>query len=453
MGREDGARRRRLDNAAPGGNHGPLRLRAKHVDEERRLALPKDGPAVLLDGRHDGAVPLHVQVVEVNALPSEGAGGRLAQVRLARAPHPHHHDGRVRGRARRRRAAARLWRRHVVRQAELGAHHRPKLWEGLVDAVLLPDGDARQPRAEHGEGHGDAVVVVARDGRRSRCEGCRVHAGDPHAVLELSRLDAELAELGHHDGDPVALLDALVRDTRHPRGALRHRHHRHRRHEGVRQRLHVHLHRPQPLRRRRAADGGAGPVLLHGAPHLTQQRREPGVALDRVGADRLGRHLPAGDRGDRERVRGGGGVRLDLKGGGVGVDGARHLVHERALPLDGDAEAAHQRDGHVDVRLRDGRLLEHELNRLLRVRRGEEDRRHELRAHAARELDAAAREAGRDHAQRERGGGGRWLGVLDRAAALAQRGNEVVDGALLHAPVAGERRRGAGRVDERRARR
>eukprot|EP00962_Isochrysis_galbana_P005287 scaffold1441_cov120-Isochrysis_galbana.AAC.16 len=56
IGGEQCARLRRLDDATAGRDDGRTRLGAQLLLEQLHLALAEDGPAVLLDRLHDGAV-------------------------------------------------------------------------------------------------------------------------------------------------------------------------------------------------------------------------------------------------------------------------------------------------------------------------------------------------------------------------------------------------------------
>mmetsp|Transcript_30483 Transcript_30483/g.98478 ORF Transcript_30483/g.98478 Transcript_30483/m.98478 type:complete len:240 (+) Transcript_30483:2292-3011(+) len=233
--------------------------------------------------------------------------------------------------------------RDTINQAELGGHRGPKLGEGLVDAVLLTDGDARQAGAEYRERHGDAVVVVAGDLCGGWHECRRINALDPQAVLELASLDAQLGQLGAHHLDPVALLDALVGNAGHARCAVSGRHHGDGGHEGVGERFHVDVDGLEPVALlARAGDRRVVGGLLDGAAHVAQQQRKGCVALDGGLADRLGSDGAAGDGGHGQRVGGRRRVALDLHLCGIGVRLGGYAVHQIALALDHDTKLCHE---------------------------------------------------------------------------------------------------------------
>ncbi|KAI3485871.1 hypothetical protein L1887_50669 [Cichorium endivia] len=341
--------------------------------------------------------------------------------------------------------------------AKLALEVIPPVGPGLLDTALLLENGTGSQACEHGEGHGDAMVVVAVD-TNVGAELTVVDAKDLEAILVLFGVDAELGELVHHGTDAVALLDALVCDAGDARrrassrgGAVRRRlgsdgEEDRGSEEGVGHRLHVDQANLAQVTDLGSNDGGGCGGLDDGAAHgLEHLLGEAGVTLERGGADVGDGALGARDGGDGQRVGGTAGVALDVVDGGrdVAALGDAVGVGEAAggricEALDLDAEGGHHGDSHVDVKLRDDLTadeLEHDL--FGGVGRAEEDGRDVLGRDGGRELDLAALKAAGGSLDGERQAA-LALEVVDRGAVGSEGVDEGTDGALLHALVAGD---------------
>jgi len=317
-----------------------------------------------------------------------------------------------------------------------GLHHGKQglevVGEGLGDAGRVLDPHRQAVGIERGqrEAHRHAVVVVGVNAGSAPC--CRRRDGDE--VGTFLHRGAELAQLGGHGGEPVGFLDAPAGDVAQRAGAVGIQRQHRQGHRRVGDVVAVEVDRAQrPGAARHFHPVRAAPDV---GAHQAHGVEETDVALDRVLAHAGDAQRAAGAGGDRAQcheVAGGGRIRLD-------VDLARRAVAAAggdrealpAVPAHRDAEALQQVQGDFDVRLGD-QLADHLDDDVLL---GDERQRHQQRgeelagdvaAHLDRRIEAQLRPADPQ---------GRIAGraqVVDPAAELAQRVDQVADRALVHA--------------------
>ena len=181
------------------------------------------------------------------------------------------------------------------------------------------------------------------------------------------------------------------------------------------------------------------PALAHRdrAAHGFEHPGELNVALGTRASNALDAHRPAAEHSRGEEIRGRGGIALDLDDAGRHVAAVgRHHEGAPAFALDVDAEAPHEAQGELDVRLRDELALDLDHRALSRPPEGHEERGQELARHVAAHAHAIPAR-GVSRADSERGVAGS-AAILDRRSRAPQRRHQVADGTLVHARDAGE---------------
>mmetsp|Transcript_13333 Transcript_13333/g.34563 ORF Transcript_13333/g.34563 Transcript_13333/m.34563 type:complete len:426 (-) Transcript_13333:110-1387(-) len=323
--------------------------------------------------------------------------------------------------------------------------------EGLARAAGVLDDDRHAGGGHQAEGHRHAVVVV----RVDRHVG--LHAvlgrGDHAIVAVLLHLRAELAQLGDDGHHALRLLDAPVVHVPDGGGPVRQQGGHRERHGGVRDVVAVVVDRRE-LAARRAGHRHRVGLPLHRRAHQPHHLRKALVALQRVAAAADDADGAARHGGARQEVAGAAGVALHeglarslvrLPARDLHVLQPVHLLHHHA-------EARHQLDRHVHVRLADELVHDDDLHPrgVGAQRRGHEQRGEVLAADAAADAHGASRQPLRLHLH------GRAAGPQRAArlhAQLHQPVHQVLDGPLPHARDAVEHKGAAPRRRHRRGER
>ena len=400
-----------LDNTASSREDVTLGLLAHNTLEEVQLLLTEAIPVVILEhlGNSHALSALELGV-EINDRPAKDLACPLAGGRLACTPHANNED-RLFHLTRGKRAVEAV--DHAVRVVDLGLctfHldaerlmlHVPPTRPSLTSALTLGnEGLLGRDGTEHGEAHGDTVVIVAVD-RIARLLNVHTAAVNLDTVIKLAAGDAELGQLVVHGLDAVALLLPLVGNTSNSGGsALLTRLGHCRKYAGSKESighgLHVDVGNRDKFAYWWASDRGTCLTLLNRATHRPQYLNgKPGITLQRGGTDVRDGASGASDGGHGERVGGRTGITLNLILCRALVTLLRYVVHVRLGLASGDmhTERGHHGDGHVNVGLRDDLSSDQtKCDGLLCIRRTHQDGRNVLRRHLGVELNVATFEA------------------------------------------------------------